>query len=219
MGKLYLSLVPWAVFDIGLRHSGPPLMWAAVIAIIATIAQAAVLRDSRSKFLTLTGLISFGTIALCASLVSFDGTDRSLARVVVSWVLSLGCYASSLAFPFTEKFCKHVTTQRFWQLPEFRHFNIAMSRCWSFGFAVIGASFIAGSISNSPFLTTVFSWLVPMIVVIALVSWTERCLGRSFDLDVANPEDLIDGLVQFMQGQARQSHPRLHLYLDDGSRD
>jgi hypothetical protein len=95
----------------------------------------------------------------------------------------------SLAWqPFTEPYARELVQRKYWKTARFTRVNVELTLMWGAVFTAIAVSETAAGAIETPLVSTVFTWLVPMMLVLlgvrqATVRWDDQFDGESMSLD------------------------------------
>lgn len=191
MKRMWFALFPWAAFDMMLRNAGLDITWGSVVALVATVAGAAVWWRTQSVHLALTGIATFGTLLLLAAVLPHGGAWlRPYARPMAGAALGVSCLASVLVHPWTSHFVDGVVPRRSRATSGFLSFNRRWSLLWATGFLAVAGSELWAVTSRSPVVVTIGNWLLPLAVLLALAVAMVTDLERRFDPDEPMLDDL-----------------------------
>jgi hypothetical protein len=183
-GPLLAGLSPWLVFVVVARSGDEHLTTAALVA-LAWSAALVVRSVSRGRrpVLELGAAGLFGALALAGGLLAPGWTHAvsPFGRAVALGFLALGTFASLGTRPVTEHYTRDRVPDSELGTGAFRGANVALTAGWSAASAALAASFSAGALLPGFFTTTVFNWLLPLLVVLACIHYTERRWCETLD--------------------------------------
>jgi hypothetical protein len=189
--RLYLGLVPWVVLAIVGRGSSQGAAWGASAGLVAAV----VVLGISARTHAVKDLEIFA-VALFAVLTVWGITDRHDANGVMQQyhdAIATGALAAfaivSLAWqPFTEPYARELVQRKYWKTARFTRVNVELTLMWGSVFTAIAVSQVAAGAIETPLASTVFTWLVPMVLVLlgvrqATVRWDDQFDGESMSLD------------------------------------
>src|SRR5918994_3391445 len=165
------------------RLPADAVAWSALLA--TAMAAVAVLRDRRRhgpQILDLGSLVLFAVIAV-TGFVGGPGVDRWLfewGRPLVGVVLGLFLLLTVPVLPFTAEYARQTTPREYWDSPTFKKINRVLSAAWAVAIAAMGAASVlttalgvdATDTSGSHLLELLLDWVVPVVVICAMVRFT-----------------------------------------------
>jgi hypothetical protein len=182
--KMFLSLVPWAVFAIVVNRHGA----AAVAALVAaTMSLGFLARDRRRggvKIIDVTGVVTFGAFS-AVGLVGGPPTDTWIAdygRGSAAAVLAVIMLGSAVTVPFTEQYARETVPREYWPSPVFRSVNRRISALWGGVVAVMAAGHLLASAIDLPSdpvpgarpVDLLLNWALPAALILLAVNCTQR---------------------------------------------
>ena len=181
---LITGFLPWIVFSVvSQRLAADAVAWSALLA--TAMAAVAVLRDRRwhgPQILDLGSLVLFAVIAV-TGFVGGTGVDRWLfewGRPLVGVVLGLYLLLTVPVLPFTAEYARRTTPREYWDSPTFRKINRVLSAAWAVAITAMGAASVlttalgvdATGTPGTHLLELVLDWVVPVVVICAMVRFT-----------------------------------------------
>jgi hypothetical protein len=181
---LITGFLPWIVFSVvSQRLAADAVAWSALLA--TAMAAVAVLRDRRRhgpQILDLGSLVLFAVIAV-TGFVGGTGVDRWLfewGRPLVGVVLGLYLLLTVPVLPFTAEYARRTTPREYWDSPTFRRINRVLSAAWAVAITAMGAASVlttalgvdATGTLGAHLLELVLDWVVPVVVICAMVRFT-----------------------------------------------
>ncbi|GAA4734977.1 hypothetical protein GCM10023328_13800 [Modestobacter marinus] len=179
-----LGLLPWIVFTVVAdRMAADAVAWSALLAVAMTVVGLAVAaRRHGPTALNAVSLVLFTGIAV-AGFAGGAGVDDWLFRwgqPLVGVALGLYVLATAATRPFTEEYARRSAPREVWGSPTFRSVNRVLSAAWGAGLVVIGAAGVlvtlldehATSRDSAHLPELVLNWVVPLVVVWALIRFT-----------------------------------------------
>ncbi|MGR6966585.1 hypothetical protein ACU610_19175 [Geodermatophilus sp. URMC 61] len=181
---LVTGFLPWIVFSVvAQRLAADEVAWGALVA--AVMAAVAVLRDRRRhgpQILDLGSLVLFAVIAV-TGFVGGPGVDRWLfewGRPLVGVVLGLYLLLTVPVLPFTAEYARQTTPREYWGSPTFTKINRVLSTAWALAITAMGAASLlttalgvdATDTSGTHLLELLLDWVVPVVVICAMVRFT-----------------------------------------------
>jgi hypothetical protein len=184
--KMFLSLIPWAVFSVIINRRGAD---AAAIAALAAAALSLffLVRESHKggvKIIDVTGVVTFGVLAF----IGFSG-----GQSVTNWIADYGrgtaalalaaiMLASSITVPFTEQYARESVPREHWSSPVFRSVNRRISALWGGAAAVMGAGhLLAGRLDPASNPVTgarpvdlILNWALPIALILFAVNRSKQ---------------------------------------------
>ncbi len=149
--KMFLSLIPWALFSVMIERRGANAAGFAALA-AAAVALWFALKDRESggfKVIDLAGIATFGVLAV-SCFVGGDSVRNWVAdygRGTAAGVLALVMLGSAVTVPFTEQYARESVPREYWHSPVFRAVNRRISAVWGAVVAVMALGhLLAGAI-------------------------------------------------------------------------
>jgi hypothetical protein len=215
--KMFLSLVPWAVFAIVVNRQGAGAAAVAALA-AATLSLVFLARGRRRggvKIVDVTGVVTFGAFA-AAGLADGPPADIWIAdygRGSATAVLSVIMLGSAVTVPFTEQYARETVPREYWPSPVFRSVNRQISALWGGVVAVMAAGhLLAGAIDppSDPVpgarpVDLLLNWALPAVLILIAVSRTQRISAAARDEDPA-PQAYAARQPDFPAQQQRGEH-------------
>lgn len=184
--KMFLSLIPWAVFSVIINRRGSD---AAAIAALAAAALSLffLARESQKggvKIIDVTGVATFGALAF----IGFSGGQSvtnwiaDYGRGTAALVLAAIMLASSITVPFTEQYARESVPRESWTSPAFRSVNRKISALWGGAAAVMGAGhLLAGRLdpASNPVagarpVDLILNWALPIALILFAVNRSKQ---------------------------------------------
>jgi len=198
--RFYFAFVPWIVFSVVGRGSLESAAWGAATAmVVAALIVVTSARTRSVKDLEIFALTLFTTLSIWGA---FDHEGLSFFQRYHNGIAvgALAAFAvASLAFqPFTEPYAREIVQKKYWTTPRFTRANVELTLMWAVVFAAIAASQTAGGAIHTRLGSTVFTWVVPMGLVLlgvkqATMRWNDQFDGESMGLDaMLNQVELWD---------------------------
>ncbi len=173
--NIYIAFVPWVLFSVIARR------WeveaAAVVALVAAVLiSLPSLRAGHPKLLELGAVVAFVGFTIVA--VNADAATNEwlarYARAVAAGVLALIAFGSLMLTPFTAQYARETVPEQFWSSPAFASVNRRITAIWGFVFLLMVPSHILAGAINTHRASTVFNWIVPIVLVAFAVKQTAR---------------------------------------------
>jgi len=214
--RVYLALLPWIVFSFVARGTLEGVTWGAVLALFTALAVTrASARVGSVKELEVFAVGLFAVLAVAGALDQHDpnGVLQRFHNGIAMGALTVFALASLAYRPFTDRFAREVVLRRYWETPRFARANVELTLMWTTMFAAITASQVLGAALATRLGSTVFTWVVPIGIVIggvrqALLRWSDQFDGESMSLDaMLNQGELWDGPASPSSGRPRHSWP------------
>lgn len=191
--KMFLSLVPWAVFAIVVnRHgAGAAAVAALAAATLSLVFLARARRRGGVKIIDVTGVVTFGAFA-AAGLVGGSPVDTWIAdygRGSATAVLAVIMLGSAVTVPFTEQYARETVPREYWPSPVFRSVNRRISALWGGVVAVMAAGHLLAGAIASPLdpvpgarpVNLLLNWALPAGLILLAVSCTQRISAAARD--------------------------------------
>lgn len=170
---IFVGFAPWIVFTV--ISSPSTWEWAAVTALVVTLVLAGPdwWRTRELNPLDVVSVLFFGVL----SLISFV-----LERGELMWVEDRAQLLSSTALalvalgtlaarrPFTEYYARRSVPQEYWSSPLFRRVNMVITAVWAGVFLAQALCDVV--VVYAPGTSTVFNWVVPVLLLVAAVRFT-----------------------------------------------
>ncbi|MFF4560698.1 hypothetical protein [Streptomyces sp. NPDC001435] len=172
-GGAFLSFAPWIVF--GVVASPSTWEYAALAALIAVIVLSGrdILRG-RFYILDMVGIVFFAVITVLA--LALDRSQllwlETYALVISNGVVAVVALGSLFVDPFTAQYARESTPREVWDSPVFKHINQVLTAAWGVVFALIALS--TWLAIRFPSMDDWFNWVVPVVLLVAVVKFTER---------------------------------------------
>ncbi len=172
--SIFLGFVPWIAFSV---ISGPStLVWASLTALVLTVALSVpAWRRTGSVGVLDAGGITFFAIFTVLTLVLDAGVLQTLedrAQLISGTAITLISLISLLAGrPFTEYYARQSTPREYWTSPVFRQINRVLTGAWTGVFALMAVFDLVVAIE--PAASHVLNWVVPALLVVGAVKFTE----------------------------------------------
>jgi hypothetical protein len=195
--KMFLSLIPWALFSVMIERRGANAAGFAALA-AAAVALWFALKDRESggfKVIDLAGIATFGVLAV-SCFVGGDSVRNWVAdygRGTAAGVLALVMLGSALTVPFTEQYARESVPREYWHSPVFRAVNRRISAVWGAVVAVMALGhLLAGAIdpatapkSGTRPVDLLLNWVVPIGLILFAISYTKRAADGAGQADQA----------------------------------
>jgi hypothetical protein len=214
--KMFLSLVPWAVFAIVVNRHGAGAAAVAALA-AATLSLVFLARDRRGgvKIIDVTGVVTFGAFA-AVGLVGGPPADTWIAdygRGSAAAVLAVIMLGSAATVPFTGQYARETVPREYWASPVFRSVNRRISALWGGVVAVMAAGhLLAGAIDppSDPVpggrpVSLLLNWALPAALILLAVRCTQRISAAARDENPA-PQAYAAQPPDFPAQQLRGEH-------------
>ncbi|UXY27535.1 hypothetical protein [Streptomyces sp. HUAS TT20] len=172
-GGAFLSFAPWIIF--GVVASPSTWEYAALAALIAVIVLSGrdILRG-RFYLLDMVGIVFFAVITVLA--LALDRSQllwlETYALVISNGVVAAVALGSLFVDPFTAQYAREQTPREVWDSPVFKHINQVLTAAWGVVFALIAVS--TWLAIRVPSMDDWFNWVVPVVLLVAVVKFTER---------------------------------------------
>jgi hypothetical protein len=196
--RLCAAFLPWLVFDLVAR-TGDGIAFAAGAA-LATAAVVALpnLRAHAPTTVETTGAVVFAGLAIAAAIAA-PAPSSLFARIAVplaTGLLALVMLGSLLRVPATADYARKCVRPSTADGPRFAIINMTMSALWGVAFVLVAGSQTAAAFVAGPHVASVFGWLVPLAVLLAVTRATAGLWADYHERDVAGAraDDLMDGL-------------------------
>lgn len=189
--RIYLGFLPWIVFALVGRGFLEGVAWGAALALITAVAIVIASARARSvKELEVFAIALFAAMAVAGVLNQHDA-DGFLQRyhsAIAIGALALFAVASLAFHPFTEQYAREVVQRKYWNTTRFNRANVELTLMWAAVFAAIAASEMTAGALDSRLAATIFSWVVPIALVLvgvqqATLRWSDQFDGESMGLD------------------------------------
>ena len=189
--RIYLGFLPWIVFALVGRGVLEGVAWGAAAALITAVAIVIASARARSvKELEVFAIALFAAMAVAGVLNQHD-THGFLQRyhcAIAIGALALFMVASLAFHPFTEQYAREVVQRKYWNTTRFNRANVELTLMWAAVFTAIAASEMTAGALDSRLAATIFSWVVPIALVLvgvqqATLRWSDQFDGESMGLD------------------------------------
>ena len=102
--------------------------------------------------------------------------------------LALFAVASLAWQPFTEPYARELVQRKYWKTARFTRANVELTLMWSVVFGAVAASQTLAGAIHTRLGSTIFTWVVPMALVLlgvkqATMRWEDQFDGESMGLD------------------------------------
>jgi hypothetical protein len=109
-------------------------------------------------------------------------------NAISTGALALFAIASLAWQPFTEPYAREVVQRKYWKTARFTRANVELTLMWSVVFAAVAASQTAAGAIHTRLGSTIFTWVLPMGLVLlgvkqAMMRWDDQFDGESMGLD------------------------------------
>lgn len=173
--EVYADMVPWLVFFVVDRRSGPSVAWAAGCAALTALGLVAwAYWRGRSAPLPWIAIVVFAA-AFGAGLGSptwdhLVGTTRAAAAAS----LGVAALVSLRLTPLSDAYTALLVAPARRHDPGFVRVNRQISRSWAIGSCAVAASCAASDVVRSRVTFTLLDWVIPLAVACATILWTTR---------------------------------------------
>ncbi len=204
--RVFSALLPWVVFAAADRLGGVGISLAAVAALVTSAAQLVLgRRRSAPVAMSVAGVVIFGSLLAASMWPSMHAVMSTYGRSISAGALGVGLLASGGPAYLTSGYVHVATPPSRWDDESVRLGSSHLSRDLGFLLVVIATSFTIGSALSGPLATTLFNWLVPILVVTV-------SLSRSLSVEEDDGDQLlgaIDALTGLPTSSSTPSRPRL----------
>ena len=171
-GSVFFSFAPWIIF--GVVASPSTWKYAALAALVAAIVLSG--KDiARRRFylLDMVGIVFFAVITVLG--LALDRSQllwlETYAQVISNGVIAVVALGSLLKDPFTAQYARQQTPREVWDSPVFLHINRVLTTAWGGVFVLMAlATWLAIRV---PSLDDWLNWVVPVVLLVAVVKFTE----------------------------------------------
>jgi len=197
--RLCAAFLPWLVFDLVCRAGGDGVGFAAAAALAAALVTAAPdLRAHTPSTVETTGIVLFAV--LVATAVAAPGPASLLAHAAVpvtTGALALVLLLSTLRMPATTDYARKSVRPSTAHDPRFGIVNTTMTALWGVAVALVAGSQAVAAFVTGPHVASVFGWLVPLGILLAVAKATAGLWSDYHERDVARSQgdSLVDGLL------------------------
>jgi len=198
--RLCAAFLPWLVFDLVARTGGDGVAFAAIAALASALVVAMPrLRAHAPTTVETTGIVLFAGLAVAAGVVAPGPTsllDRA-AVPVTTGVLGLILLLSLLRVPASADYARASVRPSTAEGPRFAIINMTMSALWGVAFVLVAGSQSVAAFVAGPHVASVFGWLVPIALLVAVTKATAGLWSdyHERDIDRAQSDSLVDGLL------------------------
>jgi hypothetical protein len=197
--RLCAAFLPWLVFDLVAR-TGDGVAFAAAAALATAVVVAFPnLRAHAPTTVETTGAVVFALVAITAG-VAAPGPSSLLAQSalpVTTGVLAAVMLLSLLWTPATADYARKCVRPSTAEGPRFAIINMTMSAVWGVAFVLVAGSQAAAAFVHGPHLASVFGWLAPLALLLAVTKATAGLWADYHEREVvrAHTDSLMDGLL------------------------
>jgi hypothetical protein len=197
--RLCAAFLPWLVFDLVAR-SGDAVAFAAVAAMVTALVMAGPnLRAHAPSAVETAGIVLFAGLAIAAG-ISAASPGSLLARAsvpVTTGALAAVMLLSLLGVPATVDYARKSVRPSTADGSRFAIVNMTMSALWGVAFALVAGSQAVAAFVPGPHVGSIFGWLVPLALVVAVTKAMTGLWADYHERDVAEAqaESLVDGLL------------------------
>jgi hypothetical protein len=192
--QILLGFIPWVVFSIISTRVGPGAVgMAALVALVvaAGFVARSLLRGESAKFIELTAVATFAAAGVWALLdPASDGFLALYGRGLAALVLAAAIAVTLAARPFTEQYARESVPREYWDSPQFHAVNHRISAAWAGSVAVMGIGHLVSGVLAAQALEytgylagrpgdLVLNWLVPGLLIVLTVRYTQRVVSSS----------------------------------------
>ena len=189
--RLYLGLVPWIVFAVVGRGSLEGVAWGGAAALgVALLIVAMSSRTHAVKDLEIFAAVLFAGFTLWGVSDQHNphGFLQHYHNGISTAALALFAVASLAWQPFTEPYARELVQRKYWKTARFIRANVELTLMWSVVFGAIAASQTLAGAIHTRLGSTIFTWVVPIAVVLlgvkeATMRWEDQFDGESMGLD------------------------------------
>lgn len=192
--SLLVAFAPLLLFAVAGRLLGRPAIgWAALAStVLALIILLAGIRRG-VQLVTVACVVAFATLAAVA-LLGGSGGEAIVATFgsgMVALLIGLVMLISVFTVPFTTTYARAAVPQHYWGSPTFNAVNKRISAVWAgvvcgVGISRLSSALIETHASSSPMvLGLVLNWVVPIVLIVAGVFYTQRVAASSTSQDAA----------------------------------
>lgn len=173
--EAYADMLPWLVFFVVERRSGPTLAWASGCAVLAAAGLTGwAYWRGRAAPLPRLALVVFA--ALLVSGLGSGAWDHLVGSTRAVAAASLGVAAlASLRFrPLSEAYTAPLVASSRRDGPGFLAVNRQISGSWAVGSLLVGASCATSDFEPDKVAFTLLDWVIPLAVACATLLWASR---------------------------------------------
>jgi hypothetical protein len=169
--EIALGFAPWVVFALVATRGGVGIAAVLGFVLAAALLVRAVVRGSGPKLLEITAAATFAVIAGWALLSpASDAFLAAYGQGAATLVLAAVIGLTLPVRPFTEQYARETVPREHWDSPRFHSVNRRISAVWGGTLAAMGAANLLGNALGGLVLT----WIVPVLLVVAALRWTQR---------------------------------------------
>jgi hypothetical protein len=198
--RLCAAFLPWLVFDLVVRTGTDGLTFAALAALVTALAIAAAnLRARATTTVENTSMVMFSGLAIAATIAS-PGPGTALARCAVALTtsgLALVLLVSLMRVPVTAEYSRNCVRPSAAESPRFAIINMTLTALWGTAFALVAGSQAVAAFVGGQHVASVFGWLVPLGILLAVAKATAGLWADYHEREVARGQgaSLVDGLL------------------------
>ena len=196
--RLCAAFLPWLVFDLVVRAGGDGIAFAAAAALVCALVVAApALRVHAPSTVETTGIALFAGLAFAAAA---PGSTTLLLRGAVpltTGTLGLVLLLSLLRTPATAEYARKCVRPSTADAPRFSIINMTMTAFWGIAVALVAGSQAIAAFTTGRHLASIFGWLVPLGLLLAVAKATAGLWSDYHERDEARAhgDSLVDGLL------------------------
>ena len=196
-----IGFLPWIAFGFLSASNNPSrdqLVLASVVgAVLAVVTTIPAAKKHMIGSIEVGGLIFFPImiiLSLVAEPLTVDKWSSALLSIGLAIAIGVGILMDR---PFTLMYAKAEVPEVLWTNPYFIASNKRMSTGWFFGFAVMAVSSCIGAFfTPSTMGAYLFSWVIPIAVMVAVVFWQRGEIQRGREMGAARAKERLDRVIE-----------------------
>jgi hypothetical protein len=179
--NIWLGFVPWILFAVLCRRDS---LQAAVVVGLggALLVSLPGVLSGRPKLLELGTVLFFVAFVLVVFAVD-PGADDFLNRygraIATAGLALIASVSLLIGRPFTEQYAREQVDPSLWSSDRFRQLNRRFTAAWALVFLAMACSHIVAGAIDTHRAETIFNWLIPIALIVAMVKYMARARASS----------------------------------------
>ena len=174
--SVWLGFVPWLLFAVLCRRDTLQAAVVAGLAAALAISAPGVLAG-RPKILEL-GTVAFFVVFVLVVFAVDQGADDFLNRygraIATAGLASIAAVSLLIGRPFTEGYAREQVDPSLWKTQRFAEVNRLFTVGWTLAFLAMSASHVIAGAIDTHRAETIFNWVIPIALVVAMVKYMAR---------------------------------------------
>jgi hypothetical protein len=178
--SVWLGFVPWILFAVLTRRD--TLQAAVVVGLVGALAVSAPsILAGRPKILEI-GTVAFFVVFVIVVFAVDSGADDFLNRygraIATCGLAVIAATSLLIGKPFTEQYAREQVDPSFWGTARFRDINRRFTIAWALVFLAMAVSHVVAGAIDTHRAETIFNWLIPIGLIVAMVKYMARVRGE-----------------------------------------